>query len=395
MAAVRWSAGSWSGRRQPASCCWRSGCRSRRASGRCARTCDAVPAGGAAVAAGARALLAHPVAVRRVGQRARRRRRSAGWCWPRRRWRPRLRWRRSRAARGPARALLRARGRAPAGRAGLRRTPLGFGIFHFVSDVDGALHARASANGSPTLPTDPLGVMFWLAALALLVLVVTATARAASAAGAPVDGLGRRRRRARAVAARVPVRSATTAPFVLLATPAASRLLGADVSLPPRRARRRARQRPGRASPDHPRLNLGAARRRRPPRRRGRRAALPVRHTRLGWRPISDGALAAMRACDGPLYNHYDEGGYLIWFVPEKPVFIDSRQDPYPLPFLLESMARRARPGALPPAVRRWGIRCVFLAHRRRRPSRRSARDGWITRYRDDKWHVSRRRRRR
>ena len=29
----------------------------------------------------------------------------------------------------------------------------------------------------------------------------------------------------------------------------------------------------------------------------------------------------------------------LIWFAPEKPVFVDGRQDPYPLPFLLEVIA--------------------------------------------------------
>ena len=63
---------------------------------------------------------------------------------------------------------------------------------------------------------------------------------------------------------------------------------------------------------------------------------------RLNWRPIGDGALAAARACDGPLYNHYDDGGTLIWFLPEKPVFVDGRQDPYPLPFLLEVVAVEA-----------------------------------------------------
>ena len=36
------------------------------------------------------------------------------------------------------------------------------------------------------------------------------------------------------------------------------------------------------------------------------------------------------------MYNHYDNGGPLIWFVPEQPVFIDSRQHPYPASFVVE-----------------------------------------------------------
>ena len=61
-----------------------------------------------------------------------------------------------------------------------------------------------------------------------------------------------------------------------------------------------------------------------------------------------------MRACDGPLYNHYDEGGYLIWFAPEKPVFVDNREDPFPLQHIIDELEVHAA-GALPPAVRPMG----------------------------------------
>ena len=60
-------------------------------------------------------------------------------------------------------------------------------------------------------------------------------------------------------------------------------------------------------------------------------------------RPIrrwSSQAVAALRSCHGNVYNRYDEGGFLIWFVPEKPVYIDSWQDPYPPPFVVQAQAR-------------------------------------------------------
>ena len=85
-----------------------------------------------------------------------------------------------------------------------------------------------------------------------------------------------------------------------------------------------------------------------------------TRHPRLGWRPLTPGALAAARACPGPLFNRYDDGGFLIWFAPERRVFVDSRQDPYPLPFLLEHI--RVEQGAPHQELfARWAIRCALL----------------------------------
>ncbi len=41
-----------------------------------------------------------------------------------------------------------------------------------------------------------------------------------------------------------------------------------------------------------------------------------------------------VEACNAPIYNTYEGGGALIWFVPDKKVFIDNRQDPYPAALL-------------------------------------------------------------
>jgi len=50
----------------------------------------------------------------------------------------------------------------------------------------------------------------------------------------------------------------------------------------------------------------------------------------LGWQPMSAAAARAIATCPGPLYNTYEGGGPLIWFVPSQRVFVDSRQDPFP-----------------------------------------------------------------
>jgi hypothetical protein len=166
-------------------------------------------------------------------------------------------------------------------------------------------------------------------------------------------------------------------PFLLLAMPAASRLLGPTFRL-------------GRASAaadvEHPRLNaalfalLALA--------GGGVVAfawatsLPM----LGWRPLAPGVIAAVRACPGPLYNRYNEGGYLIWFVPERPVFIDSRQDPYPHDFIMEAglASRDAKPQSL---IARWGLRCALLPKASPTIAPLAA-DGWRMTYSDDEWTV-------
>src|SRR6185295_11347789 len=81
-----------------------------------------------------------------------------------------------------------------------------------------------------------------------------------------------------------------TAPFILFAVPAASRLCGAALRLPPVFARLFRRE-PRPASPDKPRLNLAIL--------SGMAVlalaivglAYATNHDSLAWRPIGDGAL--------------------------------------------------------------------------------------------------------
>jgi hypothetical protein len=47
------------------------------------------------------------------------------------------------------------------------------------------------------------------------------------------------------------------------------------------------------------------------------------------WEALSPELVAAVRGCPGTLYNTHDLGGYVLWAIPGRPVFIDSRNDPY------------------------------------------------------------------
>ena len=115
-------------------------------------------------------------------------------------------------------------------------------------------------------------------------------------------------------------------------------------------------------------------------------AAWRAPYANLNWRPLSEHAVAAARACPAQLYNRYNDGGYLIWLVPEKRVFVDSRQDPYPTAFVQEGAAVE-RGGPYAPLFRRYGVRCAFLPAEDALAARLHA-DGWRTLYADAQWTV-------
>jgi hypothetical protein len=96
---------------------------------------------------------------------------------------------------------------------------------------------------------------------------------------------------------------------------------------------------------------------------------------RLGWHPVSEEMKQAIASCDGPLYNRYDEGGYLVWFMKDRKVFMDSRQDPFPEDLVLGHI-RLERTGEYRATFDRFGITCA-LAERGSPLDRRLEADGW------------------
>jgi MFS family permease len=106
----------------------------------------------------------------------------------------------------------------------------------------------------------------------------------------------------------------------------------------------------------------------------------------LDWEPLPASAVAAVRACDGPLYNRFDDGAYLLWFAPGVPIFIDSRVDPYP-DDLLRAHIRDEASGNYRDTFARYGITCALLPPAS--PTAHALRhDGWRVTYADDSWQV-------
>jgi hypothetical protein len=253
-------------------------------------------------------------------------------------------------------------------------TPLGFGIYAFVVRLEWRVRQVHINEWLPAWPNKPVELVFWVLAAAFASLLVAR--RRVLRTGTWGDWVA-----VAVVAALLPLAFRAVrniGPFLMLAPVAASRLLGAESWM----------SRPSTASgPDRRRLNaallggfIAAA-------LAGVGFAWTTSPKRLGWHPLPGGVVEAVRACPDPLYNHYDEGGFLIWFLPERRVFVDSRQDPYPLPLLLEHL--RVESGSAPylPLFSRFGIRCAFL--RVKSPTvERLQTDGWATRFRDATWAV-------
>jgi hypothetical protein len=254
-------------------------------------------------------------------------------------------------------------------------TPLGFGIFSFVVESERRLREAQISEWKATVPAFSITGVFWVLAIAFTALLARRWRSLRDSAGWD-DWVV-----VAAAVALLPLAGRSLrhiGPFLLLAPPAASRLLG---------ARFRLRTAPAAASPDNPGLNASIL------------AAFVLSGIAtvafgwwapletLNWRPLPAGVLAAIRACPGPLYNHYNQGGYLVWLTPETKVFIDNRQDPFPPPFLLEHLKVESGKAPAGPLFQRWGIRCSFLTEDS--PTVAAlVKEGWRTTYRDDKWVV-------
>jgi hypothetical protein len=116
--------------------------------------------------------------------------------------------------------------------------------------------------------------------------------------------------------------------------------------------------------------------------------AWTTRIARLQWEPLPPGAISAVEACPERLYNRYDDGGFLLWFVPSKRVFVDSRQDPYPIEFLQEHR-RSENSGEYASIFARYGIHCALLPPASP-VAKNLQRDRWRPTYQDSRWMVLR-----
>jgi hypothetical protein len=98
---------------------------------------------------------------------------------------------------------------------------------------------------------------------------------------------------------------------------------------------------------------------------------------RLQWHPLAPSVVGAIRSCPGNVYNTYYDGGAVIWFAPDRPVFIDNRQDPYDLDFLQQNRAIELG-GDHRALFERFRIECALLP-RESSLARTLERAGWRT----------------
>jgi hypothetical protein len=81
----------------------------------------------------------------------------------------------------------------------------------------------------------------------------------------------------------------------------------------------------------------------------------------LGWQPLSASLIEAVRKCPDRLFNHLVDGGPLMWALPSRHVFVDSRMNAYPITLLKQSREADLR-GEYADLFRQYGIRCAVVA---------------------------------
>lgn len=119
------------------------------------------------------------------------------------------------------------------------------------------------------------------------------------------------------------------------------------------------------------------------------RVAYQQEWARLKWTPAPQAAFSALESCPDNLYNRYDEGGMLLWFAPQRRVFLDGRQDPFPARLVLEHIEMETGKRGYKETFARHDIRCAFLPLISPVASQLLT-DGWTPLYRDSRWVVLR-----
>lgn len=76
--------------------------------------------------------------------------------------------------------------------------------------------------------------------------------------------------------------------------------------------------------------------------------------------PIGAANLAALGACSGHIYNNYDSGGPLLWFLPDTPVMVDNRLDPYPLELVVATNVAQYGKG-YQELFARYDVQCALV----------------------------------
>jgi hypothetical protein len=108
----------------------------------------------------------------------------------------------------------------------------------------------------------------------------------------------------------------------------------------------------------------------------------------LGWIPMSPEAVHAIRECDDPMFNTFAAGGPLVWWVPERRVFVDSRGiEAYPLAVLKRSREADVF-GKYQATFDEYHIRCAVVPRHSTMAEQLAHDVDAHKRYVDDSWAI-------
>ena len=112
------------------------------------------------------------------------------------------------------------------------------------------------------------------------------------------------------------------------------------------------------------------------------------RGAHLGWVPIRPDAITAVRECEGPLFNSFSDGATLMWFVPDRHVFVDIRGvEVFPAALLLKSRDADLF-GRYEGLFAEFGIRCAVVANGSVMAEQLSTNPRMDQRFADEQWQV-------
>jgi hypothetical protein len=250
-------------------------------------------------------------------------------------------------------------------------TPLGITVWTEIPHMLERLDAYGVAEWQTASLADPFNIPFWGAATTLVVLTLL-NIRSLDRDTSVLAG---------AALALVPLAiesSRNISSFLVIAAPALSRLIPLVSDWAPQRRRR-----------ERYAMNAGVA---------ALASAACVGTValawtrpleRMNWSPVPASVLVQVSSCPGNIYNLYDNGGYLVWFTPDKPVFMDSRQDPFPRE-LVTAQIDAERTGQYQTLFAKYDVACAAVPPYSR-VGKNLARAGWRVTASDDRWRVLRR----
>jgi hypothetical protein len=100
--------------------------------------------------------------------------------------------------------------------------------------------------------------------------------------------------------------------------------------------------------------------------------------------PVEAVAFLKQEQPAGPIFNSYNWGGYLIWELPEYPVFVDGRTDLYDDAFLREYLSLVFAQGNWEKTLDSYGINLVLIEPQSMMGQLLVERSGWEQVYQDE-----------